>query len=128
MQYLYLGPTFAVSHNLVEPRMRASATALLFLPINLIGLGVGPPLVGWLSDQIAQRQFAHAGAFKALCPGGSAAKGAEAALAGACHAAAFDGLKWAIIIVAGGVYAWAGIHYLLAARTLKQDLETAQAT
>jgi MFS family permease len=127
LQYLYLGPTFAVSHNLVTPRMRATATALLFLPINLIGLGVGPPLVGWLSDQFAQRHFQHAGVFKALCPGGSAAKGADAALTAACHAASFDGVKWAIVLTAGVVYAWAGLHYLLGARTLKQDLARAQA-
>lgn len=127
LQYFYLGPTFAVSHNLVEPRMRATATSLLFLPINLIGLGIGPPLVGWLSDQIAQRQFAHAGVFKTLCPGGMAPKGADAALAAACHAASFDGVKWAITLTAGVVYAWAGLHYLLAARSLKRDLERATA-
>ena len=122
LQYLYLGPTFALTHNFVEPRMRATATALLFLPINLIGLGVGPPLVGWLSDTIAQRHFTHEGVFKALCPGGAAAKGADAALAGACHAASFDGLRWAVILVAGVVFAWAGLHYLLAARTVRKDL------
>ena len=125
LQYLYLGPTFALTHNFVEPRMRATATALLFLPINLIGLGVGPPLVGWLSDVIAQRHFTHDGSFKLLCPGGHAAKGADAALAAACHAASFDGVKWAIILVAGVVFAWAGLHYLLAARTVKRDLAAA---
>jgi predicted MFS family arabinose efflux permease len=127
LQYLYLGPTFAVSHNLVAPRMRATATALLFLPINLIGYGLGPVIVGLLSDTVAQRHFTHAGVFKALCPGGAAAKGAEAALATACHAASFDGVKWAIVLVAGVVYAWAGLHYLLAARSLKADLARAEA-
>jgi predicted MFS family arabinose efflux permease len=127
LQYLYLGPTFALTHNLVEPRMRATATALLFLPINLIGLGAGPPLVGWLSDVIAERHFTHDGSFKLLCPGGHAAKGAEAALTAACHAASFDGVKWAIILVAGVIFAWAGLHYLLAARTVKRDLVAAEA-
>jgi len=128
LQYLYLGPTFAVTHNLVEPRMRATATALLFLPINLIGLGLGPPFVGWLSDMLGQQRFTTvhgAGVFKALCPGGIAPKGADAALGAACHLASFDGVKWAIIITAGGVYAWAGLHYLLAARSVKRDLERA---
>ena len=122
LQYLYLGPTFALTHNLVEPRMRATATALLFLPINLIGLGLGPTFVGWLSDRMAQQNFVHVGDFKALCPGGAAAKGADAVLTQACHAASFDGVKWAIVITAGAVFTWAGLHYLLAARTVKRDL------
>jgi predicted MFS family arabinose efflux permease len=123
LQYLYLGPTFAVTHNLVEPRMRATATALLFLPINLIGLGAGPPFVGWLSDLIAGRQFAGAGGgFTALCPGGMAPAGSAAALVEQCHTASFEGVKWAIIITAAVIYAWAGIHYLLASRTLKRDM------
>ena len=137
LQYLYLGPTFAVSHNLVSPRERATATALLFLPINLIGYGIGPALVGLLSDKIGAHFFEgrmHDARFGLLCPGGKASThlpadfhGAAADLAGACHAASFDGVKWAIILTAGVVYAWAGLHYLLGARTLKQDLEKAQA-
>lgn len=128
LQYLYLGPTFAVTHNLVEPRMRASATALLFLPINLLGLGFGPPFVGWLSDFMANRAFATAGqsgAINAACPGGLPPAGAAADLAQACVTSSFDGVKWAILITAGAIYAWAGIHYLLAARSVKRDLEAA---
>jgi hypothetical protein len=34
-------------------------------------------------------------------------------------------VKWAVIIVAGVIYAWAGLHYLLAARTVKRDLDQA---
>jgi predicted MFS family arabinose efflux permease len=49
-QYAYLPPTLALLHHLVEPRMRATATAILFFCINLVGLGVGPALAGWLSD------------------------------------------------------------------------------
>ena len=50
-QYAYLPPTLALLHHLVEPRMRATATAILFFCINLVGLGIGPALAGWLSDQ-----------------------------------------------------------------------------
>jgi len=129
LQYLYLGPTFAVTHNLVEPRMRATATALLFLPINLIGLGVGPVFVGRLSDYLATRSFGgHSlGDFAAQCPGGMAAKGAALDLAAACGTSSFEGVKWAIIITAGVFYAWAGLHYVLAARSVKRDLEAANA-
>ncbi len=129
LQYLYLGPTFAVTHNLVEPRMRATATALLFLPINLIGLGVGPVFVGRLSDYLATRAFGgHSlGDFASACPGGMAAPGAAADLAAACGTSSFEGVKWAIIITAGVFYAWAGLHYLYAGRSVKRDLEAANA-
>jgi MFS family permease len=46
----YLGPAIAVSHTLVPASMRAMASAILFLVINLIGLGFGPLVVGMISD------------------------------------------------------------------------------
>jgi predicted MFS family arabinose efflux permease len=51
-QYAYLPPTLALLHHLVEPRMRATATAVLFFSINLIGLGIGPALAGFISDRL----------------------------------------------------------------------------
>jgi MFS family permease len=47
---LYLGPTFAMTQAIVPPRMRAQAAAILLLVLNLIGLGLGPQFVGFLSD------------------------------------------------------------------------------
>ena len=47
---MYLAPTIAFAHGQVEARRRASASALLLLGLNLIGLGLGPMLVGLLSD------------------------------------------------------------------------------
>ncbi|RMB13075.1 spinster family MFS transporter [Eilatimonas milleporae] len=47
---MYLAPSIAVAHRLVEPRMRAVASALLFFVLNLIGLGLGPLMVGGISD------------------------------------------------------------------------------
>lgn len=47
---LYLAPTFALTQNLVGVRMRSTAAALLLFVINLIGLGLGPLIVGMLSD------------------------------------------------------------------------------
>lgn len=46
----YLGAVLAVSHNLVSGRMRALTSAVLFFVLNLIGLGLGPVIVGFLSD------------------------------------------------------------------------------
>ncbi|MEQ8559168.1 MAG: MFS transporter [Henriciella sp.] len=46
----YLGAVLAVSHNLVSGRMRALTSAVLFFVLNLIGLGLGPVIVGFMSD------------------------------------------------------------------------------
>ncbi len=45
-----LAPAIAVTQNLVNARMRAFASSVLFLILNLIGLGLGPLSVGLLSD------------------------------------------------------------------------------
>ena len=49
----YLGAALAVFHGSVEPRMRATASALFFLCINIIGLGLGPTAIGAVSDFIS---------------------------------------------------------------------------
>ncbi|MEC7107580.1 MAG: MFS transporter [Pseudomonadota bacterium] len=50
---VYLGNTLAMTHGLVGLRMRALASAILFFILNLIGLGLGPWVIGLLSDQLA---------------------------------------------------------------------------
>lgn len=50
---VYMGPCLAMVQGLVNIRMRALASAILFFLINIIGLGVGPVLVGIISDQIS---------------------------------------------------------------------------
>lgn len=47
---MFLGPVISVSHSLVPASMRAFTSAILFLVINLVGLGFGPLLVGIVSD------------------------------------------------------------------------------
>jgi predicted MFS family arabinose efflux permease len=49
----YLGPTFAMIQSIVEPGMRATAAALLLFFINVVGLGLGPLVVGALSDALS---------------------------------------------------------------------------
>ncbi|HLY69924.1 MAG TPA: MFS transporter [Puia sp.] len=50
LQSMYLGPSIAVAHSLVPASMRALTSAVLFLMLNLIGLGFGPLVVGMISD------------------------------------------------------------------------------
>ncbi|MDH3532664.1 MAG: MFS transporter [Gammaproteobacteria bacterium] len=46
----YLAPVLSQTQSLVSLRMRAVASALVLLIINVIGLAMGPPLTGLLSD------------------------------------------------------------------------------
>ncbi len=50
---VYLGNTIATTHSLVGLRMRALSSAILFLIINTIGLGLGPWIIGMLSDYLS---------------------------------------------------------------------------
>ncbi|MEM9305564.1 MAG: MFS transporter [Pseudomonadota bacterium] len=49
---VFLGPTVAIVHSLVAPTERALASSMLFLVLNLIGLGLGPLTVGLISDAL----------------------------------------------------------------------------
>jgi MFS family permease len=50
---LWYGPVYATAQSIVDPAMRATASAVLLLIINLVGLGLGPVAVGALSDLLA---------------------------------------------------------------------------
>jgi predicted MFS family arabinose efflux permease len=115
-QYAYMASMMGVTQNLMAPRMRASAYAVVAIMVNVAGAGLGPLVIGALSDGFTRRAF-H-GDFAAACAG---ARAAETAAAGACGAASATGLQWASGITAL-VYLWGAVHFALAARTLKQDL------
>ena len=50
---MYLGPSFAMTQGLVTISMRAVASALLLVMLNIIGMGLGPYFVGVASDMIS---------------------------------------------------------------------------
>ena len=52
LNILWLGPVTTAMQHLAPPRMRATASASFLLINNLIGIGVGPTLMGWLSDEL----------------------------------------------------------------------------
>ncbi|MEJ2383600.1 MAG: MFS transporter [Xanthomonadales bacterium] len=90
----WLGASLAVAHSIVDLRQRAVASAVLFFLINLIGLGLGPLIIGTLSDL--------------LRPAWGDA----------------DGLRYAIIATALVAKSWCVLHFVLAARALRRDLPT----
>ncbi len=91
VQYCYLGPTAGVFQNMMHPRMRASSMAVTNLVYSLVGGGLGPMLVGGLSDRFAAD----------ATPQGSA-----------------TGLMWAMAAVACG-YVWGGLHLVWGSRRLR---------
>ncbi|KAB7742669.1 MFS transporter [Parvibaculum sedimenti] len=90
----YIAPSLAMTQALVTVRMRAAASAVLFLVLNLIGMGLGPQLAGLLSD-LYHPTYGQ------------------------------ESLRYALLTISV-VWVWAAVHYLLAARTLKDDIERAR--
>jgi predicted MFS family arabinose efflux permease len=52
---MFAAPTYALVQALAPLRMRAMASAVLLFMLNLIGLGLGPTIVGVLNDALASR-------------------------------------------------------------------------
>jgi predicted MFS family arabinose efflux permease len=52
---MYQAPALAITQGLSTPAMRATAGAVLLFVINIVGLGVGPAVTGWLSDLLEPR-------------------------------------------------------------------------
>ena len=111
---------YAVSAGVVDARTRATAVAITLFAVNLIGLGLGPTLIGLLSTVLKTMMISGAdlGLTLDLC---KEAVGLTADQVTACNSADARGLQWSIIIFAS-IYGWAAIHYLLAGKTLQRDM------
>ncbi|HEX3990465.1 MAG TPA: hypothetical protein VHX39_04750, partial [Acetobacteraceae bacterium] len=123
--FLYYTPTQVVLQNMAQPRMRATVAFVFFLVVGLVGVGVGPALVGLFSDIFAAHAFSL-GDYAARCPGGVTLLPSDH-LNEICLAASSAGLRSALICVAC-VGFWAALHFLLAARTIRQDMSSVTAT
>lgn len=53
LNQFYAAPSYALTQGLAQLRMRAVASAVILFVINLVGLGMGPQLVGVLNDLLA---------------------------------------------------------------------------
>lgn len=53
---MFTGPTFAHVYSMLAAGQRAMATAIMMFILNLVGLGVGPVLVGFISDMFSASQ------------------------------------------------------------------------
>jgi MFS family permease len=97
----YLGPSIAASQQMVGVRERSVSGAVLLFMLNLVGLGLGPMVAGYLSDHL-NAVFVAQGMARAT------------ALA--------EGLRWSLCILAC-VNLWSAYHYLMAARSFREDLQ-----
>ena len=91
---VFFGPSFAMAQALATPRNRALSASLLLFIQTMIGLGIGPLLVGAVSDAL-------------LAVRGDAA------------------LQTALVVVAL-FNIWSGLHYYIASRTVRRDIEQAK--
>jgi predicted MFS family arabinose efflux permease len=96
----YLISLYTTAQGVVQPRMRATATALVIMVVNTIGYGLGPPVVGAMSDFLKDHVVALG-------------------LSDPAHAAA-QGLRYALMCGAV-VNLWAAAHYLIGSTKLKKD-------
>jgi MFS family permease len=119
--FIFYTPTLTIAQNMVDASMRASSSFTVAIVFGLVGIGLGPTTVGVISDLAAGRSFG-AGSFVAQCPGGAARPGAGSDLANACAAASAHGIQFAMAAVAV-LLLWGSLHYFLAARTLRADLD-----
>ena len=121
MLFVYWTPTLALAQNLVGADMRASSVFVFNFILGLVGIGFGPTLVGLVSDWFARSAFT--GGDYSLCPRGRPPTGALDAFMQSCAGAQATGLRHALMVMSLSCV-WAGVHYWLASRTLRRDLET----
>lgn len=53
LSLVFFGPSYATAQTLAQPGMRAMAAAMLLFSKAIIGMGMGPLMVGMLSDRMA---------------------------------------------------------------------------
>jgi MFS family permease len=57
---MWVGPAASTINDLVLPRMRAVSSAFYILMITFIGLALGPYMMGWISDSLADTGLSSA--------------------------------------------------------------------
>ena len=122
--YAYIGAQYTIGQGVVSSRSRASAIAILLVLVALIGNGVGPQVVGILSDTFMDMQLqahgAGAGLTNAICRAKDLSALPETQQL-VCREAYGEGLRQSLVAVTL-VFIPAAAFYFLAARTLNKDM------
>lgn len=122
LHYFYLGPMYAVSAGVVDSRTRATAVAITLFAVNVIGIGLGPTAIGFLSTFLKTTLLSgnDLGLTLQICRDLTVLSPEQVDV---CRSADSRGLQWSIIVFAS-LYGWAAIHYLIAGKTLQRDMLT----
>jgi MFS family permease len=123
--YMYLGSQYTIGQGVVSQRSRASAIAILLLMIALIGNGIGPLFVGWLSDMFMNMEMVKAGAnaelTSQLCRNAVEVAKLAADQQSICRGAYAEGLKLSMISTTL-FFIPAALFFYLSSRTLHRDM------
>jgi len=120
--FTYLGAQYNIGQGVVSNRSRATEIAVLLIIVSLIGNGLGPYFVGFMSDFFMSLQLAEAELHGKVSASICLAKdpGLDEARRTICEQASTTGLKHAVALTVCWLLAAAGC-LLMSARTLKQD-------
>ncbi|MEH6570945.1 MAG: MFS transporter [Halioglobus sp.] len=127
--YAYLGAQYNIGQGVVSNRSRATAIAILLIIVSLIGNGIGPYFVGFMSDLFMGLQLADSDFSGQLTPAicGAKESGISEVQRIVCDQANSTGLKYAVSVTVLWLIVAAGC-FLMSARTLKRDFVAQLAT
>jgi len=118
--YGYIAPAFAAVYDLSPPQSRATSTAVFYLIINLVGTGLGPPLIGFLSDALAKQHYRAsqaATAFEIACHGPHMPAPCTAAVATGLS----EALAWiTILLLPAALHFWLASRHFAGARAAEE--------
>jgi MFS family permease len=125
LHYTYLGSQYTIGQGVVPERSRASAIAILILLIALIGNGLGPQVVGWLSDGFMAMRLESSGAdsalTSALCRDAAGLARLSQDLQLVCRQAYGEGLRSSMAATVL-IMLPAALCFYLSSRTLERDM------
>lgn len=122
--YSYLGAQYTIGQGVVPARARAAAIAILLLIVALVGNGLGPQIVGWLSDMFMRMQIDAHGLSEVLSNELCRARDLSAldlSQQEVCKTAYGEGLRMSMAATTL-FFLPAAALFLLAGRTYRRDL------
>ena len=126
MNDLKNGPVYAAVQNMAPTHMRSTATAIVLVGAIALGTGMGPMIVGVVSDLAAAGHLPDAlGAYSRVCPGGKPLPELAQQLGTACAEASAAGIRSGLL-AACLTYALAAPCFAMAALKIRQPLEGAR--
>ncbi|HYM35125.1 MAG TPA: MFS transporter, partial [Steroidobacteraceae bacterium] len=123
--YMYLGSQYTISQGVVREHSRAAAVAIMLLLIAIIGNGIGPWIVGQMSDMFMNMQLKDAGfggvLTRDLCRNMTELAKLPMEQQAVCNTAYGEGLRSSMVANVL-IFIPAALCFWLSSLTLKKDL------